>query len=413
MTEPTPQSEPEHIEISFDEPEAPIAEAPLPIADGAALVVDLDLDDEPVGAPGALSVDLDDESLPGLPPARADFSLSPDDLNAPTMLPGFKSPPTGEVITKKGMPLQAADEAISHRYIILMGVTGLVGGFLGWVFTEPIQNFFTGYGLKALVIQMMVFSGLVGIALGGALGATPGLSVGVLNRAWRGWWVGAFFGLLGGALGGSLAQYVYGVITFEYALSFLGQLILRAVGWSLLGLFLGLGQAALISDAKKMRNGLLGGAIGGFVGGIALQLIKTGMGDAWLGRCLALCVMGATIGTLIGLIEEAAKEAWLSVVGGPLTGKQFILYEERTVIGSNPQCAIILFKDPSVAPEHLAITRQGGEYVLAQLTPGAATLVNNRPTQRHLLEDGDQIDIGATRMAFCARTKTGKEKGSK
>jgi len=112
-------------------------------------------------------------------------------------------------------------------------------------------------------------------------------------------------------------------------------------------------------------------------------------------------------------VEEAAKEAWLRVTGGPLTGKQFILYEERTVIGSSPACSITLIKDPNVAPEHAEIRNDRTEFVIAALLPGAVVLVNGRPTAHRVLEDGDSIAIGMTQMEFRERKKDEEQKAGK
>ncbi|MEI6501532.1 MAG: FHA domain-containing protein, partial [Armatimonadota bacterium] len=109
---------------------------------------------------------------------------------------------------------------------------------------------------------------------------------------------------------------------------------------------------------------------------------------------------GAASGAAIGLIEELRKEAWLVITGGPLTGKQFILYNAMTTIGSSPKCDIALLKDQMIAPQHCVLEIAGAQHTLRDLGTQTGTAVNGRPIQRHPLRRGDIIQIGQTTLEY-------------
>ncbi|MHB9108172.1 MAG: FHA domain-containing protein [Armatimonadota bacterium] len=412
-------------ELAGDDAPAEAADAP---ADDIDLVVELDEEEPAPAAPAPASgtetleicaddllvVDLDDSETALPSPARkaADLDLSTVDFSSEPAPIAAKAPAWGEPV---GGGLPGRDEpsgksagpvtaAFSYSGVLVMAAAGLLGGLLGWGVTEPLQSIWQSSSLFSLVAQTALYAALAGGAIGLMLGIGNGFSAGVFEKALRWAAFGLLWGALGGAVGGGLAQKIYGALSVDYTFAFWAQLLLRAAGWSIMGVFFGLGQSAVVIAEKKMRNGILGGALGGLLGGAAFQLLTVSANGPG-GRCLALCAMGLCIGALIGLVEEAAKEAWVRVTGGPLTGKQFILYEERTIIGSSPACSITLIKDPNVAPEHAVIQNDRTEFIIAALLPGAVVLVNGRPTARRVLEDGDSIAIGASQFEFRERKK--------
>jgi pSer/pThr/pTyr-binding forkhead associated (FHA) protein len=94
------------------------------------------------------------------------------------------------------------------------------------------------------------------------------------------------------------------------------------------------------------------------------------------------------------------KEAWVTIVEGPLTGKEFILYRQVTTIGSGAHCDIPLLKDRSVAPEHARVQQSGGGFLLVSLVGADGVLVNDHPSGSHPLSSGDVIRIGMTTLFY-------------
>jgi hypothetical protein len=198
-------------------------------------------------------------------------------------------------------------------------------------------------------------------------------------------------------------------ITLWPAAFFVGFIIIRSLGWAISGGALGLGMNALRSTRAQRRASLMGGIVGGVLGGLLFDPINrflipsTEQGDVM--RLVGLCTVGLCVGIFVALSERLGREGWLRVRTGPLRGKAFILYHNPTIIGASPTAHIYLFKDPKVAPEHVALHRVGNGYDLVQSRSDAAVTVNNVPVQRRRLVSGDQITIGDTILDFEERAR--------
>lgn len=177
------------------------------------------------------------------------------------------------------------------------------------------------------------------------------------------------------------------------------QVFARGVAWSILGVFLAIAPGIAMRNWKKLLLGLVGGAIGGLVGGFLFDPICQLTGSDIPARFVNIVGLGVGAAVATTLLEEAAKQGWLKVATGVITGKQFILYRNPTVIGSSPKAEIYLFKDPTVAPKHAAINGIGGEYLVTALN-GATVLLNGAPVRQQRLRNGDQIRIGNTIFLF-------------
>ena len=284
-------------------------------------------------------------------------------------------------------------------------IAGALGGLLAWAINEPTTNDQPSRATIAQVFQhSMIFFAVVGGIIGLFLGAVEGVSSFNARKAAIGGGFGLLIGAVGGALAGLLGQAAYGALGGTGDRITISQIIARAVGWSIAGLFIGLGQGVSTRSVKKIINGLCGGALGGFAGGILFDPIGVLMSitstPGLLSRLVALVVIGAASGAAIGIIEELRKEAWVVIVGGPLTGKQFILYRALTTIGSSPKCDIALLKDLAIAPQHCVIETAGTHHVLRDLGTPTGTFVNRTPIQRHQLRRGDVIQIGQTALEY-------------
>lgn len=290
--------------------------------------------------------------------------------------------------------------------LVQMAVAGAVGGLLAWLVTEPQERLHSTYAadmIAELYLSAMIFFSIIGGLIGLCLGVVEGISTANWRQALSGGLIGLGIGAVGGAVAGVLGQMAYSFLGGHGDRLDLGQLLARSVGWSIAGLFIGLGQGASGRSMKKVVNGLLGGASGGFIGGVLFDpigaLISGGMA-----RLAALVVIGTASGAAIGLIEELRKEAWLLIVDGPLTGKQFILYRQQTTIGSSPHCDIALLKDHVLAPQQAVIDLQGGRTMLRVTGTMGVTYVNRQPAEQQSLRSGDIIQLGQTVFEYRDRT---------
>lgn len=239
-------------------------------------------------------------------------------------------------------------------------------------------------------------------------------------------------GVIGAALGGIgffiifkfyIAIRDYFLLSGEY-LSML--YILEYVQYCISGLFLAITPGIVMRSRKRIMLGLLGGLLGGLfcallsflAGRFSLFLLLS----FWTGDPSYLAVLihpslilvrfatvfGLGIGTAVAtvILENITKRGWLTVATGSIAGKQFILYWSPTVIGSSPRNSICLCQDQSVAPEHAAINKQNGAFILTSTAP---VLVNNNVLERQQeLKSGDQIQIGQTIFIFEEKAKKGR-----
>ena len=298
--------------------------------------------------------------------------------------------------------------------VLQMGLAGGLGGFLAWLMQEP----FITDGRAGSTARMLLEMAGFGAGLGGVIGLALGSVEGIASRVWEKTLIGGLLGLaiggVGGAFGGLLGQVVYGTMGGgALGGNLILQIAIRAFAWAVVGLFVGLGQGVMMRASQKIVNGLIGGAVGGFLGGflfdplavivtVTTQITGTAI-QGELSRMVGMTVMGICAGVAIGMVEEMRKEAWLTIVAGPLTGKQFIIYRSPTTIGSSPKADISLAKDTAVAPQHASIEIDGNGYVLSDLS-GGGTLINGRPITRQVLRDGDNIQIGRTVLQYSVRS---------
>jgi hypothetical protein len=75
------------------------------------------------------------------------------------------------------------------------------------------------------------------------------------------------------------------------------------------------------------------------------------------------------------------------------------LQGERTVIGARAGAGIQLGGDPAVAPEHAELGADAGEFAVSPLG-GAVSVEGAAISGRHVLSDGETIQIGAGLFVF-------------
>ena len=219
--------------------------------------------------------------------------------------------------------------------------------------------------------------------------------------------IGAVLGALGGYVCSLFIDDIYHCLGGGGSKFSFQQVFARGVGWSILGAFLAVAPGIAMRNWKKFLLGLAGGAIGGLLGGILFDPICQLTGSDIPARFVNIVGLGVGAAVATALLEEVAKQGWLKVATGVITGKQFILYRNPTVIGSSPKAEIYLFKDPTVAPRHAAINGIGGEFLLTALN-NAIVLLNGKPVRQQRLRNGDQIRVGNTIFLFGSRALKNK-----
>lgn len=295
--------------------------------------------------------------------------------------------------------------SIGSSQIKLGIIAGIIGGLLAWGVSELFFSPDSRRNMQlSLYVGVGIWMGIIGGVMGMVLGASEGVASGSREKAVSGGMIGAVVGLIGGFISGMIAQFFYSALREGLKPGEMGQQVLaRTIGWAVAGFGIGLAQGIQSKQKKKIINGVIGGLLGGALGGLAFDFIGSSASTASISRFFGIVAMGGFTGGAIGLVEEARKEAWLRVVAGPLTGKQFILYGAVTRIGRSPDCEITLVKDPVVWPEHARFIATGNRYRIDAIQ-GAPLLVNGRNVSSSELRGGNTIQIGSWTMVFEEKT---------
>lgn len=92
------------------------------------------------------------------------------------------------------------------------------------------------------------------------------------------------------------------------------------------------------------------------------------------------------------------------IKNGPMKDKTFIIDNESLIIGREPTCGIQIL-DKGASRQHAEIFRIGEMFFIRDLDSRNGILVNNERIKEEMLREGDQIQIGATILAFVANTE--------
>jgi hypothetical protein len=263
---------------------------------------------------------------------------------------------------------------------------------------------------------------LVGGLIGLAIGAIDGLVCRLVRRALIAGAVGLVVGFVGGFISTLLANLAYAPLSqlamkhegtavgSLSAFGFLLQMGGRALAWGLAGITMGLGQGIAMRSRRLVVYGLVGGVIGGLLGGLAfdpVDLIMLGgiKPSSHVSRAVGIALVGASVGAMIGIVELLARDAWLRMTAGPLTGKEFLIFKDVMNIGSSPRSDIYLFNDAEVADLHATIRAVGDECEIENRNEFPPAIINGRSFKRSRLRHGDEIRIGRTIFVFEKRQR--------
>lgn len=304
--------------------------------------------------------------------------------------------------------------------VTLSFLAGLFSAMLAWVVID-FNGFYSMSGSPEsgsffeLFAQQAFVGAIFGIFVGIAIGFVNGISSGSSKLMRRDVCWGAGVGLCGGLLGLYVAQIAFGLLynLFDSAglwlgpIVFIWKVVIRAIGWSLIGLILGLAQGLPSGSRKAARHGAIGGFIGGLLGGslfeVTQYLLPPGTSQeqaSVICRGIGLTVTGAAIGLFIGLVENLLKQAWVRVVQGRNEGREYIISKDRTTIGRDELSDVGLFGDHNVSPTHAMIDIQNNRHILRDAGSPLGTSVNSQRVTEHILRDGDVIQIGSIQLEF-------------
>src|SRR5262249_39007688 len=130
-------------------------------------------------------------------------------------------------------------------------------------------------------------------------------------------------------------------------------------------------------------------------------------------RAFAFVLLGLFIGLALGLVQVLLKEAWLTVEAGFRAGRQLILTDEGTTLGTSEKASLIFiaYGARGVEQIHLRVRRkEGGRYLLEDNRSRSGTLLNGAPLEEPAhLEDGDLIQLGVNKVRYNERNVRSRE----
>ncbi len=283
-----------------------------------------------------------------------------------------------------------------RRVIVL--AAGVVGGLLAWPFAElllGVQPAFSSY-----LLFMMASGAIYGTFFGLSFGSVDGITAGVNARKWLGLATGAAAGLLGGGLGALVGQAFY-LSLGQYLLQrpdarIAGFVFARGIGWATMGLFIGAVEGLRLRSGKRAGIGALGGFVGGLLGGLLVEYGMHAFVEAWWVRPAGSVVLGLLLGVGFAAIERGFLLGRLTLLTGPLRGREYPLPPGRTTIGGAVGDTITVANYTEVSPRHAVVV--AGRTGL-RIERGRGELrVNEEPVERAELKYDDVIDVGTARF---------------
>ncbi len=203
-------------------------------------------------------------------------------------------------------------------------------------------------------------------------------------------------GAVTGALTGVLAQFLF--MAINLLTLGLGIIIARGIGWAVMGAGAGICVGWVLGGWKRAKMGVLGGLIGGLGGGLLFDAVACVTNDGSLSRFIGFILIGLATGAAVAIVEDIAKQSWVTVLNGAKEGRCFILTKPITTIGRNELADIPLFGDQSVQKDHARLVLQGSDVIL-QSASNTSVTVNGAQTQHTQLRPWDTFAVGR----FCLR----------
>ncbi len=286
---------------------------------------------------------------------------------------------------------------------LIMLALGILAGICVWPLAELVLYFQAGF--PSYLVFLPALGAIVGAVMGAFFGAAEGITSRITDRLAGGMALGAVVGLAGGALGALAGQAVLWVTGNLFLRSYRSfQLVVlpvsRAVGWAVLGVFVGAVEGVRAGSAKKVAVGVLGGLVGGLVGGFALEYSRLALPRMAWSRLIGFVILGGAIGVFYGLIERGMSFGVLRVLTGPLKGKEYLVNQGRMRIGRSTRNEIALPGYQDLGDVQARIRVRRGDVVLHNLEPGVPMLVNEREAGEQRLKLGDVVRLGSARFYY-------------
>lgn len=280
---------------------------------------------------------------------------------------------------------------------------GILAGLFCWPVVEVIV--FYQVNFPSYFIFNLVLGTACGLIIGAFFGTAEAITSMLKERVLKGAVIGALIGILGGIAGFVIGQgvlFIVGELLFTSTRNFkyVGLPIARAIGWSVLGIFIGASEGIRAGSMKKITIGILGGFIGGLIGGALLEYSKIMFQNVMFTRLIGLVIFGFFIGLFYSIIESTLSHGVIRVLNGELKGKAVLINQNKLRIGKSGKCELQFKNYKNVSDVHAEIRRKGKELVLSGTSEKLPIYVNDAQMRERILKYEDVIKIGTVKLYY-------------
>jgi hypothetical protein len=272
----------------------------------------------------------------------------------------------------------------------LFGIAAGVGALIGYLLSDLFRDT-SASTLWSNVISIAIWGSFVGFGI--SLGLLIAQSLSTKKKPDMNQLAKTFsIGIIVGAFSGGFAQFIF---NYTQQISDIVNQITNVLCWGIMGSGLGLGAAFYVPNYPPKRAALAG-AVGGTIGGTIYVVM---MGISLLGSIIGIIVLGLAIGLAISYIEEALREAWLTIMWGKNETTSVSLGLKPVSFGSSREADVFLPRRPS--EPNLPPIR-----AICMIENGKVVIDNHLTGTRQQLPHGSQVDLGSVRVVV--NVKTGK-----
>lgn len=286
---------------------------------------------------------------------------------------------------------------------IFLCLIGMIAGLAAWPFAETAMIY------QSLFPTFLIFSIVVGLIFGFFMGSFFATSEGIIladkSKMFKGMLTGAIVGLIGGIIGflaGQFALFFIGDTLIHSMRRFneIGLPISRAVGWSILGIFIGIIEGIRSTSMKKVIIGIIGGFLGGAFGGAISELIKQYIPNILIARLIGLLIFGFFIGLFYGFVEKRLSYGILRLLNGMYKGKEYLINQKKIKIGFSPRNDITLSEYNDINDYHAQVFVKKDDVYIKSLDKSSQIKVNDQVISENLLKFGDVIKVGEAKFLY-------------
>jgi len=289
-----------------------------------------------------------------------------------------------------------------RRKIFLCAI-GAITGLALWPIAETIllyQHKFPSY------LTFSIFLGMVfGLVFGGFFGASDKIIISSKTRVFSAVLQGSLIGIAGGVVGFFIGQGVLFLIGENFIQStknfnLIGFPISRAIGWSVLGIFIGMVDGIRSRSSNKIKIGIAGGFLGGFVGGLSLEYLRFVVPNIMYARLIGLIIYGVSIGFFYGMVEKRLSYGLLILLNGKDKGMEFLINQRKMTIGSSLNNNIVLHDYSEINETHADIFIKDLKVFIKEHGVDSSVLVNEMSVNKLELHYGDMIKLGSANIKY-------------